>query len=55
MAIMPISRHLNPSYPEFGHPTNAQLVERVVQMANSMGREISTAAEVRALFGFAAS
>ncbi len=41
-------------YPEFGHPTNAQLVERVVQMAKSMGREISTAAETRQLFGFAA-
>lgn len=40
-------------YPEFGHPTNAQLVERVVQMAQSMGREISSAAEVRELFGFA--
>lgn len=39
-------------YPEFGHPTNAQLVERVVQMANSMGREIASAAEVRQLFGF---
>lgn len=41
-------------YPEFGHPTNAQLVERVVQMARSIGRDISTAAETRALFGFAA-
>jgi uncharacterized protein (DUF849 family) len=41
-------------YPEFGHPTNAQLVERVVQMASSMGREIASAAEVRQLFGFAA-
>ena len=40
-------------YPEFGHPTNAQLVERVVQMASSMGRDISSAAEVRQLFGFA--
>jgi 3-keto-5-aminohexanoate cleavage enzyme len=40
-------------YPEFGHPANAQLVERVVQMAGSMGREIATAAEVRQLFGFA--
>ena len=37
-------------YPEFGHPSNAQLVERVVQMASSMGREISTAAETRQLF-----
>jgi uncharacterized protein (DUF849 family) len=41
-------------YPEFGHPTNAQLVERVAQMAKSMGRVISTAAEVRQRFGFAA-
>lgn len=40
-------------YPEFGHPTNAQLVERVVQMAKSMGRDISTATETRALFGLA--
>lgn len=38
-------------YPEFGHPSNAQLVERVVQMAGSMGREISTAAEAREAFG----
>jgi uncharacterized protein (DUF849 family) len=37
-------------YPEFGHPTNAQLVERVVQMAGSMGREVATAAEARRLF-----
>jgi len=41
-------------YPEFGYPTNAQLVERVAQMAGSMGREISTAAEARQLFGLAA-
>ena len=40
-------------YPEFGHPSNARLVERVVQMAGSMGREISTAAEARRLFGLA--
>jgi 3-keto-5-aminohexanoate cleavage enzyme len=41
------------AYPEFDLPSNAQLVERVVQMARSMGREIATAAETRALFGFA--
>jgi uncharacterized protein (DUF849 family) len=40
------------AYPEFDHPTNAQLVERVVQMADIMGREISSAAEVRRQFGF---
>lgn len=40
-------------YPEFGHPTNAQLVERVVQMAESMGRPIASAQETRRLFGFA--
>jgi 3-keto-5-aminohexanoate cleavage enzyme len=40
-------------YPEFGLPTNAQLVERVVQMAGSMGREIATAAETRQLFALA--
>jgi uncharacterized protein (DUF849 family) len=38
-------------YPEFGLPTNAQLVERVAQMASSMGREIASAAETRQLFG----
>jgi len=37
-------------YPEFGHPTNAQLVERVAQMAGTMDREISSAAETRKLF-----
>lgn len=42
-------------YPEFGHPTNAELVERVAQMAGSMGREISTATEARRLFGLAAN
>jgi 3-keto-5-aminohexanoate cleavage enzyme len=41
-------------YPEFGLPTNAQLVERVVEMARSMGREIATAAETRQTFGLAA-
>jgi uncharacterized protein (DUF849 family) len=40
-------------YPEFGHPSNAQLVERVVQMASSMGREVFTAAEARQLFDLA--
>jgi uncharacterized protein (DUF849 family) len=40
-------------YPEFGHPTNAQLVERVVQMAGSAGREIAKSTEVRELFGLA--
>jgi uncharacterized protein (DUF849 family) len=42
------------SYPEFGLPSNAELVERVAEMARSMGREISTASETRTLFGFAA-
>ena len=41
------------AYPEFGLPTNAQLVTRVVQMAGSMGRDIATAAEVRQTFGLA--
>ena len=40
-------------YPEFGHPTNAGLVERVVQLAGSMGREIASAAETRRLFELA--
>lgn len=41
-------------YPELGCPTNAQLVERVVQMAGTMGREVATAAETRRFFGFTA-
>lgn len=40
-------------YPEFGHLHNAQLVERVVEMASSMGREVHTAAEARQLFDLA--
>ena len=42
------------AYLEFDLPTNAQLVERVVQMAATMGREVATAAETRQLFGFTA-
>jgi 3-keto-5-aminohexanoate cleavage enzyme len=39
-------------YPELGHPTNAQVVTRVADMARSIGREVATAAEARQLFGF---
>lgn len=42
-------------YPEFDCPTNAQLVERVVQMAETIGREVAMATEVRQLFGFTTS
>ena len=40
------------AYPELGYPTNAQLVGRMVDMAESMGREIATAAEARRMLGF---
>ena len=37
------------AYPELGFPTNAELVTRVVEMARSMGREIATPVEARAM------
>ena len=38
-------------YPELGTPTNAELVKRVVQMAESFGREPATPAETRGMLG----
>ena len=38
-------------FPELGHPTNADLVRRVVHLAETMGREVATAAEARQIFG----
>lgn len=38
------------AFPELGHPTNPQLVRRVVDMAQTLGREVATAAEARSLF-----
>lgn len=40
------------AYPELGYPTNAELVEKVVQLAHVMGREVATAAEAREMLGF---
>lgn len=40
-------------FPELGYPTNAQLVGRVVAMAETMGRKIASTVEARQLFGFA--
>jgi 3-keto-5-aminohexanoate cleavage enzyme len=37
---------------EFGCPSNAELVTRVVDIARSMGREIATPAEAREILGF---
>lgn len=38
-------------YPELGSPRNADLVERVAQMAREMGREIATPSEARKTLG----
>ena len=38
-------------YPELGTPTNAELVKRVVQMAEAFGREPATPAETRGMLG----
>ena len=40
-------------YPELQHPTNAQLVARVAQIAREMGREVATPAEARVMLGVA--
>ncbi len=40
------------AFPELGYPTNAQLVTRIADMAHTMGREVATATETRALLGF---
>lgn len=39
-------------YPELGYPTNADLVKRATYLAETMGREVATAAEARQIFGF---
>lgn len=38
-------------YPELGTPTNAEVVTRLVQMAEGFGREPATPAEARAMLG----
>lgn len=35
------------TYPELGHPTNAELVARVAALARDLGREVATPAEAR--------
>jgi 3-keto-5-aminohexanoate cleavage enzyme len=40
-------------YNEIGTPRNAELVERVVEMAHQIGREVATPSEVRKLLGLA--
>jgi 3-keto-5-aminohexanoate cleavage enzyme len=42
-------------YPELGTPRNADLVERVAQMAREMGREIASPSEARIILGLPAS
>lgn len=42
-------------YAELGHPTNAELVERIVRAARAMGREPATPDEAREIFGIAAA
>lgn len=42
------------AFPEFGLPTNAQLVTRMADLGKTMGREIATAAEARQMFGLTA-
>ncbi|MEI6839393.1 MAG: 3-keto-5-aminohexanoate cleavage protein, partial [Alcaligenaceae bacterium] len=39
------------AYPELGYPTNAQLVEEVVKLAKTVGREVATPAEARSILG----
>ena len=36
-------------YPEFGKPTNADLIEKVVEQARAYGREVATVDETRAI------
>lgn len=45
----------NYAYPEFGFPTNAELVRRVVSIARAVGREPATPDEARALLGIPVS
>lgn len=39
-------------FPELGHPTNADLVRRGANLAESMGREVASASEARRILGF---
>lgn len=39
-------------YAELDYPTNAQLIERIADLARAMGREVATAAEAREILGF---
>jgi len=39
------------AYPEIGTPRNAELVERVAEMARQIGREIATPSEARKMLG----
>lgn len=39
------------AYPEFGFPTNAQLVERLAELVRLMGHEVATAKEAREMMG----
>ncbi len=41
------------TYPELGHPTNADLVRRIVEIARDVGREVATPAEAKRLLGIA--
>lgn len=38
-------------YAEYGRPTNAELIRRVASQARSLGREVATPAEARAILG----
>ena len=40
-------------YTEIGTPRNAELVERVVEMAHQIGREVATPSEARKILGLA--
>ncbi len=42
------------SYPRFGTPTNAELVRRVAQLAETLGRPVATPAQTRHLLGLPA-
>ncbi len=39
------------TYPELGHPTNADLVRRIVHIAQDVGREVATPEEAKLILG----
>ncbi len=41
------------TYPELGHPTNADLVRRIVAIARDVGREVATPEEAKRLLAIA--